>query len=149
MLVRKGNKVYRKESVNPSSIGRSKAICDWAIDYIKDELPEWEDQTVYGSDLAYEITEEPNNDGFYIFGTQASRDFLRKHSKDVKDEIKYEEMKFGESADPKRDPEGFVVRMLINTVADVLAQVPIVNEHWDDKLELTKEVIDEILDALK
>ena len=135
-----------KESVSPSAIGRSEFICAWAIDYIKDELPEWEGQTVYGADLGNEITEVPNANGIY---EDDSWGFISKHINDARDEYDYEKDNFGEVLhNPFEDPEAFVVCMLINTVNDVLSQVPIVYEHWDDELELTGDVIKEILDAL-
>lgn len=139
-----------KEAVSPSSIGRSKEICDWAIEYIEDTLPEWEGQSVYGADLGAELTEGPNVDGAYIIGRQKAMDFIRDHFNDAADEYEYEKDNFGEVLhNPFENPEAFVVCMLINTVEGLLGQVPVVEEHWNEELELTKEVIDEILKALK
>ena len=135
-----------QESVSPSSIGRSKEIVEWAIDYIKNELPEWEGKSVYGADLANELTEKPNRNGVY---EADSWGFISKHINDARDEYDYEKDNFGEVLhNPFEDPEAFVVCMLINTVNDILAQVPVVEEHWDEDLELNKEVIDEILKSL-
>lgn len=136
---------YTRESVSPSAIGRSRAITNWAIDYIKDTLPDYEGESVYGSDLAFEITERPNVNGIY---EDNSWDFISKHISDARDEYEYEKDNFGEVTNPFEDPEGFVVRMLINTVSDVLGAVPLVQEYWNDELELTKENINEILKSL-
>lgn len=142
----KESKTFKKEAVSPSAIGRSKEIVEWAKEYIEDNLPEWEGQSVYGADLANELTEEPNVNGIY---EDDSWGFISKHINDARDEYEYEKDNFGEVLhNPFEEPEAFVVCMLINTVNDLLAQVPVVDEHWNDDLELTKEVIDEILKAL-
>lgn len=135
------------ESISPSSIGRSKAITDWAIDYIKDNLPDYEGVSTYGSDLGNLLTEGPNADGVY---ENDSWGFISSHRNDARDEYDYEMNAFGEVLhNPFEDPDGFVVCMLINTVDGVLSQVPFVDENWNNKFELTPEVIKEILDALK
>ena len=74
------------EGISPSAIGRSKEICDWAIDYIKDTLPEYEGRSVYGSDLGYEITLGPNDDGIY---ENDSWGFISKHINDARDELSF------------------------------------------------------------
>lgn len=134
------------ESISPSAIGRSKEIIDWAIDYIKDTLPDYEGETVYGSDLCATITEGPNANGIY---ENDSWGFISKHINDARDEYEYEKDNFGEVLhNPFEDPDAFVVCMLINTVEGVLSQVPLVDENWNDEFELTKENIDAILKAL-
>lgn len=139
--------VSKNEShISPSSIGRSKEICQWAIDYIKEELPEWEGQTVYGCDLGNEITEGPNVNGIY---EDDSWGFISRHINDARDEYDYEKDNFGEVLhNPFENPEAFVVCMLINVVNSVLSQVSIIDENWNDEIELTKDVIKEIIDSL-
>ena len=135
------------ESISPSSIGRSKQIVDWAIDYIKDTLPDYEGNTTYGCDLGNLITEGPNADGVY---ENDAWGFISSHIDDAKDEYDYEKDNFGEVLhNPFEDPDAFVVCMLINTVDAVLAQVPVVDDNWNDEMELTPEVIDEILHFIK
>jgi hypothetical protein len=134
------------ESVSPAAIGRSKEIVDWAINYIKGVLPDYEGESVYGADLGNLITEGPNNDGYY---EDYGWPFLARHINDAKDEYDYEMDNFGEVLhNPFEDPYAFVVCMLINTVNDILGSVPIVEENWDDEFELTKQVIDKIIRAL-
>ena len=134
------------EGISPSAIGRSKEIVDWAIDYIKDTLPDYEGQEVYGSDLGSTITEGPNANGVY---EDDAWGFISKHINDARDEYEYEKDNFGKALhNPFEDPDAFVVCMLINTVEGVLSQVPLVDENWNDKFELTKENIDAILKAL-
>lgn len=135
-----------KESISPSSIGRSKEIVQWASNYIKDNLPDWEGQEVYGCDLGNDLTEGPNVNGIY---EDDSWGFISTHINDARDEYDYEKDNFGEVLhNPFEDPEAFVVCMLINTVNDILSQVPLVEEYWNDKLELTQENIEAILNYL-
>lgn len=146
MLLKKTEKKVN-ESISPSSIGRSREIVDWAIDYIKDTLPDYEGVSTYGSDLGNLITEEPNANGVY---EDNAWDFISKHIHDAKDEYDYEKDSYGEVLhNPFEDPDAFVVCMLINTVDGVLSQVPFVEENWNDEFELTKDIIDEILNSLK
>ena len=146
MLLKKTEKKVN-ESISPSSIGRSRELVDWAIDYIKDTLPDYEGVSTYGSDLCNLITEGPNANGVY---EDNAWDFISKHIHDAKDEYDYEKDSFGEVLhNPFEDPDAFVVCMLINTVDGVLSQVPIVEENWNDEFELTKDIIDEILNSLK
>ena len=69
---------------------------------------------------------------------------------DARDEYDYEKNNFGDVLhNPFDNPEAFVVCMLINTVNDILSQVPIIDEYWNDRLELNEENINQILEYLK
>lgn len=145
--LKRENSHRKVESVSPSDIGRSKEIVQWAIDYIEDTLPDYVGNDTYGADLGNLITEGPNNNGTY---EDDSWGFISKHINDARDEYEYEKNNFGEVLhNPFEKPEAFVVCMLINTVNDVLSQVPFVEEHWDGEFEITEEVVKEILDFLK
>jgi hypothetical protein len=127
------------------AIGRGISVTKWAIDYIVDELPEWEETSVYGADLAMHLTERPNVDGMY---ESDSWGFLKEHLDDAAIEFDYEKQEFGEVTNPFDDPEGFVVRMLINTVDAVLARVPLVDERWNECVKWTGDDIRNIIDWL-
>lgn len=134
------------ESISPSSIGRSKEIVDWAIDYIEVKLPDYVGVSTYGADLGDLLTEGPNADGVYEDDSWA---FISDHINDAKDEYDYEKDNFGDVLhNPFEDPDGFVVCMLINTVNLVLSEVPFVEENWNDEFEISEENIKEILKAL-
>ena len=128
-----------------AKIGRSQEITQWAIDYIVDTLPEYEGSSPYGADLANLLTEYPNCNGIY---EDDSWGFIKEHLGDAGDEYDFEENEFNEVTNPFRDPEGFVVRMLINIVDGILANVPLVENNWDEPLELTPANIAEITDFL-
>ena len=133
-----------KESVQSKTALRE-AIYDWAKDYILDTIDDWEGQSVYGADLASELTDAPNRNGIY---EDDSWGFISKHLDDAAREYDYQKDTFGEVKNPFEDPEGFVVVWLIDAVGEILANVDIVDEHWNDELELTADVIKEIKDAL-
>lgn len=142
--------VYSKRDYQiAEKIGRSPEITSWAIDYIQDHLPDWEGTETYGSDFANLLTETPNVNGVYIVGVKAAFDFIGKHIHDARDEYEYEKDVFGETPpNPFGDPEGFIVRMLINTVEQILGDVPTVNEHWGEYWEVSGEDIKDILTYL-
>lgn len=130
-------------------IDRSPEIVNWAIDYIQDKLPDYEGSENYGCDLASVLTEGPNVNGVYVVGVFAAWDFIGKHIHDARVEYDYEKDIFGEAPpNPFEDPEGFIVRMLINTVDQVMAEVPIVKDRWDYDWELDDASIKEILTFL-
>lgn len=130
-------------------IGRSPEITSWAIDYIQDSLSDYKGSENYGCDLASVLTERPNVNGVYVVGVFAAWDFIGKHIHDARVEYDYEKDMFGEAPpNPFEDTEGFIVRMLINTVDQILSEVPIVKEHWDDDWELDDASIKEILGFL-
>ena len=130
-------------------IGRSPEITSWAIDYIQDSLPDYKGSENYGCDLASVLTEGPNVNGVYVVGVFAAWDFIGKHIHDARDEYEYEKDVFGGTPpNPFGDPEGFIVRMLINTVDQILSEVPIVKDHWDEDWELDDASIKEILGFL-
>lgn len=139
-----------KKTVNESlqqKSGRSKAIYDWAKDYILDHIDDWEGQSVYGADFAFDLTEEPNVNGIY---EDDSRGFIKDHFDDAGEEYKYQKNNFGKEGvkNPFDDPEGFVVVWLIDSVGDILAGVPVIEENWNNSFELTPEVILDIKEAL-
>lgn len=113
-----------------------------AIDYIVNEFPEWEGQAVHGGDLGSYLTEDPNANGIY---EDDSWGFIKEHLEDAADEFNYERSEFGEAANPFDDPEGFVVRMLVNTVDAILARVPLVNERWNRRVDWTAEDIKSVI----
>lgn len=125
---------------------RSKEIKVWAADYIKDTLPTFEGQSVYGCDLASVLTEMPNTNGIY---EEDSWGFIASHITDARDEYDYEKENFGEVLhNPFENPDAFVVCMLINVVEEVLADCPTVQENWDVCFELTSDIIQRILSEI-
>lgn len=126
-----------------SNIDRSVFITRWALDYIEDTLPDYLDCETYSCDLGSLLTEAPNVNGIY---EENSRKFIADHFNDASDEYQYEKDNFGEVLhNPFFDPEGFVVCMLINTVESILANIPFVDENWNNKITLTQDVVNNIL----
>lgn len=130
-------------------IDRSPEIVNWAIDYIQDKLPDYEGSENYGCDFAGVLTEVPNVNGCYIVGSKTSWEFITEHINDARDEYDYQVSNFGKPLhNPFEDPEGFVVCMLIDVVKQIMSEVSVVDEHWDDCWELTADDIKEILTFL-
>lgn len=131
------------ESVQ-SKAGLSRDIYEWAKEFILDNIDEYEGLSTAGADLAYDITEVPNNNGVY---EDDAWGFIIKHIQDAREEYDNQKDMLGEAKNPFEDPDGFIVVWLIDAVGSILANIDIVDENWDD-LELTKDVIKEIKDAL-
>lgn len=140
----------KKESVSINESVQSKTdlsseIYNWAKDYILDNIDDWEGQSVYGSDLAIELTEGPNNNGSY---EQDAWKFIGDHIHDAAKEYDYQKFNFGDVKNPFEDPDGFVVVWLIDAVGDILSKIDVIDDNWNNKVELTEDVIKEIKSAL-
>lgn len=138
-------KVHKVTESVQSKAGLSRDIYEWAKEFILDYIDEYEGLSTYGADLAYEITEVPNKNGVY---EDDAWGFITKHIQDAREEYDNQEDILGEAKNPLKDPDGFVVVWLIDAVGSILANIDIVDENWNNELELTKDVIKEIKDAL-
>lgn len=50
----------------------------------------------------------------------------------------------------RRQPaEAFMVRMVIEGISSILSQCGIIDENWDDEIELTPEVIETIKEQIE
>lgn len=113
--------------------------------YILDHLGEYEGQSIYGSEIGYTITQSPNMDGTLTCSTAAAKEYLREWWDECGEYWEYESDNFGEHLhNPFDEPEAYMVCMVIEGVNAILANEPHIEESWNDELELTEEVIEDI-----
>ena len=117
--------------------------------HILDHIDGYEGQSHYGCDLGSYLTEGMNADGTFTYSTAKARELLQAWWDDADDFSEYEEFEFGQRSNPFENVEAFLVRMVIEGVNGLMGKLPIIDEHWNDELELTPEVIETIKEQVE
>lgn len=121
------------------------SFVDYCKNYILDNLANYEGQCIYGSEIGYTITESPNVDGTLTYNAYEAKEYLREWWDECGEYWDYEKDNFGEHFhNPFDEPEAYMVCMVIDGVNAILSNEPHIEESWNDKLELTEEVIEDI-----
>lgn len=122
---------------------------EYVKEFIKDHLPGYEGQMVYGADLGYKITEGINTDGTATYNRIEAMDYIREWWWEAAEVYDYQKDNYGEiTVNPFDNPEAWMVCMIIEGVNAVLDSFEIVNDFWNDNTELTEDLIKEILEAV-
>lgn len=109
---------------------------------ILDNIDNEEGYSRYGCDLAGYLTEAMNADGSFTYSREEAKEYIKEWWDDAANYSDYEEMNWGKrETNPFDEPELFTVRMVIEGVAGIMGQLPIIEENWNDKIELTTETI--------
>lgn len=120
-------------------------------DYIEVRLDEMQDdnKTVYGCDLADEITMPINMDGTYFIWTAKTEEFIKNHWDEAGDFYQDYVEHFDEPpASVFTEPDKFHVQMMILGIEQVMDQSSFVQEHWNEEIQLTGENCRQILTEL-
>lgn len=110
-------------------------------EHILNHIDDYEGQSHYGCDLGDYLTETMNADGTFTYSTAKARELLQAWWDDAADYSEYEDFNFGKRSNPFENVEAFLVRMVIEGVNGLMGKLPIIEENWNDELELTPEVI--------
>lgn len=120
-------------------------LVEYCKNYILENIGNYENESVYGADLAFTITEGPNVDGSLTYSRYEAKKYLNEWYDDCSDYWEWEKSNFGENFNnPFENPEAFMVCMVINGVDIILSRCPIVEENWNDEFELDEEAIKSI-----
>ena len=122
---------------------------DFCKEYICEHLDEMEGVSVYTCDLGYTLAENDDINGTMTYSTKAAIDYIREWWYDCSDYSDYEQNNFGERTNPFANPEAFIVRMVIEGINSILSQCPIIDENWNDEIELTPKVIETIKEQIE
>ena len=118
---------------------------EYCKDYIVDHIDEFVGQNFYGSDLCYELTQEPNSNGTLTFCREEAVCYLKDWWVDAAKYWDYEKDNFGENThNPFDNPEAYMVCMVIEGVASILGNAPHIEDYWNDEFELTQEMAEDI-----
>lgn len=117
----------------------------WAWEHIDMWLDYNEGRDVYGTDLGFEITLNENNNGFVDDPyTYTAKEWIKAHFDDCAVYWEYEKDNYGpdgNKVNPFDDPVTYVLLIYINTVEQIISSLPYIDEHWDDEITLTPNVI--------
>ena len=116
---------------------------------IRDKIFDWLDDnegvSVYGGELASEITMDDNNDGAFILYKKNAENFIKKFWDEASETYDDHVANFGKSdsfiPNPFSDPEKYTFFMEDWGVNNIISQVELVNDNWNDEMELTPEII--------
>ena len=116
-------------------------------DVISDKLDEMEGSTVYGSDLSSEITMEDNVNGTMFVYTQDARDFINDHPEQAAETYDYFK-DMGTDVNPYENPDAYSFYMESYGVDKTLSESQYLQQHWNEEITLTKDVINQIKEDL-
>ncbi len=122
---------------------------DFCKDFILDNIEDYEGIDVYGADLGIDLTEGINADGTFTYSTEKAKKYLQDWWADAAEYSEYEEMNFGQHSNPFENVETFIVRMVIEGVRTILSRCKSVDDKWNDKFELTSEIISTIKEEVE
>ena len=125
-------------------------LTDYCKNFIADNLENYSNQSIYGCDLGYTITEGINIDGSCTYSTYKAKEYLKFWWDEASDYFQYEKDNFGENLhNPFERPEAFMVCMVIQGVNSLLSQVSFIDKNWNNKIELTEKNIKKIIREIK
>lgn len=115
---------------------------------IIERLNDYKGVEVYGSDLAYTLFEGENANGSVLCNTYETKEFIKNNFDLFADFSEYYTNNFGESLNIFAEPEKAHVILLLEASQIVLSNLDTIDEFWNDRKELTDELINEITKEL-
>ena len=117
-------------------------LTDYCKNFIADHLENYYNQSIYGCDLGYTITEGINVDGSCTYSTYKAKEYIKFWWDEAADYFQYEKDSFGENLhNPFENPESYMVCMVIEGVNSLLSQSSFIDDNWNNEIELTEKNI--------
>lgn len=125
---------------------------DYCKSHIENEIDGYKGQSVYLCDLGWTLTEGANADGSLTYSSALARDYLKEWNDEAAEYWNLEQSEYGRHyQNPFDNPEGYMVCMVIHGV-NILIDYAInelgLEDKWNDKIELTEELIKKIVDKV-
>ena len=118
----------------------------WVLNEMIKHLQEMEGQVVYGCDLAFKLFENANCTGSYTCNAYESREWIREYWHDLGEVVEDYEDNYGElPVNPFNNEEVFQVQIILHLASNLTNYSDFVEWHWNEEIELTKEVIKTIV----
>ena len=125
-------------------------LTDYCKDFIINNIDDYSDQSIYGCDLGYTITEGINIDGTCTYSTYEAKEYIKFWWDEAAGYFQYEKDNFGENLhNPFENPEAFMVCMVIQGVNSLLSQISFINKNWNNEIKLTDKNIKKIIREIK
>lgn len=117
------------------------------VDFILNELENFEGEEVHACDLGYTLTEDANNTGSITCNSYQAREIVTAWGADDRGALERytEDIGFSMADISYEDePEKYHVIGIINGVDSLLSSCDYISDRWNEKIELTREAIDTI-----
>lgn len=126
-------------------------IMNYMIDVLLDKLDNYEGQTMYGADMGYELLEEENANGTYTFDENEALEWIKEYFDDCREVMTSVEFNMGAEnvVNAFQEPEKFMVVCMLEVSSRLLGNCALVDEYWNDELELNTENIETIKKQLE
>ncbi|MBP5457234.1 MAG: hypothetical protein J6Y37_12110 [Paludibacteraceae bacterium] len=122
---------------------------EFCKNYVLDNIDDYEGCDVYGCDLGCTITESMRYDGTFTYSIAKAKRYLMEWFADAAEYSDYEKFNFGERSNPFDNVELFIVRMVCEGVNSIVSRCKVVDDMWNEKFELTEEVIASIKEQVE
>lgn len=123
---------------------------EYCKDFIVDNLDAYVGTDVYGCDLSSTLTEEINVNGSATFSRQKAMDYIKEWFDEAAEVYDYQVENYGRATQNLfENPEAWMVCMIIEGCANLIGQCKCVEEIWNDEVELTEELAEQIKEEIK
>lgn len=117
--------------------------------YLIDEIENYELEYEYARRLSYMLTERLLVDGTVEYNTQTTVEKIAENYKEYSEVFEYLKDNWGEKPNPFEDP-GLLDALAYQVISGyILSKIDILDKNWNEKITLTKELIDIIIDEIK
>lgn len=123
----------------------------WIVEDMIERLDSVEDLGGYPCDLAYLLYEEDNYNGVitgYAYFSDA-KEWINTFWEELKEEMEDYQFNFGEYPNPFENECAFMVKIVLNAASRLITNSEWVNEHWNEEVTYTKEIVEQIKAELK
>ena len=117
--------------------------------YLIDNLNDYKGGTYYASELAYKLTEGENINGSVYCNAYKTKELIKDNFDLFGDFVRYYENELGETLNPLLEPEKAHVCFLIESCSQILQSCKLINDKWDNKIELTDKNIKTLIKQIK
>ena len=117
--------------------------------YLIDKLNDYKGWIYYASDLAYKLTEGENVNGSVYCNAYKTKELIKDNFNLFGDFVRYYENELGETLNPLLEPEKVHVCFLIESCSQILQSCKLINDKWDNKIELTDKNIKTLTKQIK
>lgn len=115
------------------------------IDEIKqdiiDRLKDYKGGNYYGCDLAYNLFEGENANGTVFCNTWKTKEYIKDNFDLFGDFLEHWKMQTDEMLNPFSEPEKCHVIFLLEAAQAILSKCELVDENWNNSIELSEENI--------
>lgn len=125
------------------------AFFDFCKDFILDEIDWYEGNDVYACDFGITLTEGMCCDGTFTYSTAKAQKYLSEWFAEAGEYSDYEKFNFGERSNPFDNVERFLTGMVTEGVRTILSRCQFIDDKWNDKFELTAEIIEVIKEQVR